>query len=107
MQYLKDEVDQTLARASRKWILQRLRARLAIGQHDGNLTVEQGRLHGQLHGSGDDLWELARPIILPTALQAHPPTLDVATDAIAVILQLVEPLRSVGGSSTGVANCAR
>jgi len=89
------EVDELRARAAPA-PLHRLKAGAPVGQHRGDLAVEQRASDAQLLRAGDDRGEVIGPLLVAPAEQRDAPVLDQATDAVAVELDLVQPLLAGG-----------
>ena len=76
--------------------LESLEARRPVGQHRRHLAVEECRARGQTAEGAGDLRELLRPVLPVAGNEPHVPLVDPGDDAIAVVLDLVEPLVAVG-----------
>ena len=92
VQQVEDEVGQIGAIATAEDLLQRLKARAAIGQHDGHLAVEKGAPHGQFGCRRAYLGEPVGPVVAVAADEGDVPPVDAAADPVAVELELVQPL---------------
>ena len=72
-------------------LLQRLKARGAVGPQHRHLTVEERGARGKARGGGGDVGEARRPVLGIAAQQVNAPAFEPAEDAIAVELDLVQP----------------
>ena len=95
VQQVEDVVDD-LAFPAREPSLQGLEARAPVRQHGSDLAVEE-RLRGRERGDGvADFGKARRPIVPGTGDEGDRAALDARADAIAVELDLVEPVVAVG-----------
>ena len=101
MQEIEGHVGESTARVfSGRRVLERLEAGRAVGQEDGHLAVQHRRPDGQARHALGHGGKLRRPVALVPAHQPHLPILETGEDAVAVELQLVQPLlarRRLGG----------
>jgi len=103
MEQIEDELDQlAVAHRRSEGVLQCLEAGTPVGQYDGDLAVEQRGADPEALRRIADGGESRRPILAATAQQTHP-SVDAAADAVAIVLELVQPpitgrrLRDQGG----------
>ena len=91
VQQVEDEVDEVAAITAAEGVLQRLKARAAVGQEHGHLAIEKGAPDGQLGGRGAHLGEPVGPVLAVAAEEGDGPLVDAAADPVAVELELVQP----------------
>ena len=72
--------------------LERLEARRAVRQHGGHLAVDERRPGRQPAHGARDLRKLLGPVLPVARDEPHLALLDAGHDAVAVVLDLVEPL---------------
>ncbi len=90
VQEVEGEIDER--RPSLGAALQGLEARRPVRQHRGDLAVEERRPRRQAADGAGDLRELLRPVLPVAGDEPHLPLVDSRHDAIAVVLDLVEPV---------------
>ena len=89
---IEDEVDERPALAGIAGVLHRLKARTAIGEDDRRLAVDERIIEPELlHGAGD-LRERGGPVVAVARVERHASFADACANAIAVVLNFVEPL---------------
>src|SRR5207244_682013 len=84
----------SVARAGR--VLQGLKARAAVRQQHRHLAVEERAPDGELAGCRRHLREVVRPVLAVPADERDRPPVDAAADAVAVELELVQPVVAFG-----------
>src|SRR5438876_3810494 len=89
---VEDEIDQSPVTVALEDVLQRLKAGRAIRLDDHDLTVEQRGLRRQRRGRLRDLGETIGPVLAGAREEPHAAALDPAEDAVAVELDLMQPL---------------
>jgi hypothetical protein len=89
---IKDEVhERALRLLARERVLQHLKARPPVGKHDRHFAVDQCVRCRQLTRGGDDIGKRCRPVFAVAADQGDASAANAAADAIAVVLNFVQP----------------
>ena len=73
-------------------VLQRLEARAAVLAVHGDLAVEPGAPESELRDRAREVRELSRPVLTAAREEPHVAAVDAREHAVAVVLDLVEPL---------------
>ena len=68
----------------------------AVNTQDDGLTIEHKLLDAVLQGGFDDPWIAFRPVVTAARKQADAVTVPVNPEAVAVILDFMEPIGAAG-----------
>src|SRR4030095_5191276 len=89
---IENEVDERAASSAARRVLQRLKAGSAVGQYDGDFSVNQRIVEPEGADHIGDFGKGGGPVVAVACVERHASFADACTDAIAVVLNLVEPL---------------